>query len=284
MPELVPSFDVRVPDIRRVELDRPWGWLAAGWRDFLAAPLTSMSFGVILAVAGALLSLGLWYLELVYLVLPMASGFMLVGPMMAVAFYEISRRREAGEPIRFASVALSFRRNPRHLAVMGFILLLILLTWVRIGAMIFMLYWGLEPPPLRELIEATFLRPESLPFLLLGTAVGAVFATLTFAATVVSIPMLLDRPHLDVLTAIITSIRVVKENPGVMLFWAVLIAGFVGVGIATLYIGLIVTLPLVGHATWHAYRDLVAFMAGQPVGDALVRGAAPDAAVGVRRG
>jgi uncharacterized membrane protein len=172
---------------------------------------------------------------------------------------------------------LSFRRNPRQFAVMGFILLLILLTWVRIGAMIFMLYWGLDPPPLRDLIEATFLRPESLPFLVLGTAVGAVFATFTFAATVVSIPMLLDRPRLDVLTAIVTSVRVVKDNPGVMLFWAALIAGFVAVGMATLYLGLIVTLPLVGHASWHAYKDLVRFTAGQPVGDALVRGAAPAA-------
>ncbi|HET6469808.1 MAG TPA: DUF2189 domain-containing protein [Geminicoccaceae bacterium] len=279
MSEVIPSFDVRVPGIRKVELDRPWQWLAAGWRDLTSAPMVSMSFGLALAIAGMLLSFGLWLIDLVYLVLPLASGFMLVGPMVAVAFYEISRRRQAGEPVDLAGVALSFRRNLRQLAVMGFILLLILLTWVRIGAMIFMLYWGLEPPALHELFVNTFLRAESIPFFLMGTAVGAVFAALTFSVTVVSVPMLLDDPELDVLTAVITSMRVVKYNPAVMIFWAALIVGFVGIGIATLYLGLIVTLPLIGHATWHAYRDLVVRreleMAGTPNAGAVTAPAAP---------
>jgi len=256
LPEVIPSFDVRVPDIRRVGLDRPWEWLAAGWRDLLRAPAISMSFGLILAVAGALLSVGLWLADLVYLVLPFAAGFMIVGPFMGLAFYEVSRRHAAGEPISFSSVALAITRNPRHFGVMGFILLLILLTWIRIGAMIFMLYWGMDPPPLHDLIVHTFLRPESLPFLAFGTAVGAVFAGLTFAVTAVSIPMMLDR-KVDVLTAIVTSVRVVRHNPVVMLFWAVLIVVFTGVGIATLFLGLIVVLPLIGHASWHAYQDLV---------------------------
>lgn len=256
LPEVIPSFDVRIPDIRRVGLDRPWEWLAAGWRDLLRAPSISLAFGLILAIAGALLSAGLWLAGLVYLVLPVAAGFMIVGPFMGLAFYEVSRRHAAGEPISFAAIALAIGRNPRHFGVMGFILLLIMLTWVRIGAMIFMLYWGLEPPPLHDLIVNTFLRPESLPFLALGTAVGAAFAGLTFAVTAVSIPMMLDRKT-DVLTAIVTSVRVVRYNPLVMLFWAALIAGFVGVGIATLFLGLIITLPLIGHASWHAYKDLV---------------------------
>lgn len=256
MPEVIPSFDVRVPDIRRVGLDRPWEWLAAGWRDFLHAPVVSMAFGLILAIAGALLCAGLWMAGLVYLVLPLAAGFMIVGPFMGLAFYEVSRRRVSGEPITFGAIAFAITRNPRHFGVMGFILLLILLTWVRIGAMIFMLYWGMDPPPLQDLIVNTFLRPESLPFLVLGTAVGAVFAGLTFAVTAVSIPMMLDR-RVDVLTAVVTSVRVVRHNPTVMLFWAILIVGFVGVGIATLFLGLIVALPLIGHATWHAYKDLV---------------------------
>jgi uncharacterized membrane protein len=181
---------------------------------------------------------------------------MIVGPFMGLAFYEVSRRRASGEPITFGTIATAITRNPRHFGVMGFILLLILLTWIRIGAMIFMLYWGMDPPPLHDLIVNTFLRPESLPFLVLGTAVGAVFAGLTFAVSVVSIPMMLDR-RVDVLTAVVTSVRVVRHNPAVMLFWAILIVGFVGVGIATLFLGLIVALPLIGHASWHAYKDLV---------------------------
>ena len=237
-------------------LDRPWEWLAAGWRDLLRAPAISMAFGLALALAGALLTVGLWAAGLVYLVLPFAAGFMIVGPFMGLAFYEVSRRHGTGEPITFGAIAIAISRNPRHFGVMGFILLLIMLTWVRIGAMIFMLYWGMDPPPLQDLIVNTFLRPESLPFLVLGTAAGAVFAGLTFAVTAVSIPMMLDR-KVDVLTAIVTSVRVVRHNPLVMLFWAALIVGFVGVGIATLFLGLIVALPLIGHASWHAYKDLV---------------------------
>lgn len=276
MPETIPSFDVRVPDIRKVSLDRPWEWLAAGWRDLLRAPAISLSFGLILAVAGMLITACLFWLGLVYLVLPFAAGFMIVGPFMGIAFYEVSRREETGEPITFGAVALAITRHPRHFAIMGFILLLIMLTWVRIGAMLFMLYWGMNPPPLHDLIVNTFLRPEALPFLVGGTAVGAVFAAFTFAVTAVSIPMMLDR-QVDVLTAVVTSFRAVRHNPVVMLFWAILIVGFIGVGIATLFLGLIVALPLIGHASWHCYRDLVLAGRGVPISNTAVATGAPAA-------
>ena len=120
---------------------------------------------------------------------------MIVGPVLAVGLYEISRRhaaRRAGQPRRGAARVLGATRGSS--LVMGFILLLILLTWIRIAAMIFMLYWGLEPPSFEDLIVNTFLRPESLPFLVFGTAIGAVFAAIAYAISVVSIPMILDRP------------------------------------------------------------------------------------------
>ena len=104
------------------------------------------------------------------------SSFMIVGSILAIAFYEISRRLAAGEPISFTGAFAPFRRNPRQIAVMSFVLLLILLTWLRIAAMIFMLYWGLEPPSSEELVVNTFLRPASLPFLIIGTAIGGLFA------------------------------------------------------------------------------------------------------------
>jgi uncharacterized membrane protein len=257
MAELVPAFDVSIPNIRKVELERPWQWLAAGWRDLVRAPSVSLAFGVVFAAAGYAITLGLWLADLVYLVLPLASGFVIMGPVLAIGLYEISRRQASGEPVSLAVALSYFQRNPRQIAVMSFILLLLLLTWVRLAAMIFMLYWGLEPPSFEDLVVNTFLRPESLPFLVLGTAAGAVFAAIAYAISVVSIPMLLDQPQVDVITAIVTSVRVVRENPKPMLFWAVLIAGFVGAGLITLYLGLIVTLPLIGHATWHAYKDLV---------------------------
>ena len=140
---------------------------------------------------------------------------------------------------------------------MGFVLLLVMLTWIRLAIMIFMLYWGLTPPSFEDLVVNTFLRLESLPFLVLGTAVGAVFAAIAFSISAVSLPMLLDR-RVDVITAVVTSVRAVRENPVPMLLWAALIAGFTAAGLATLYLGLVVTMPLIGHATWHARRDLVA--------------------------
>lgn len=254
---VVTSFDVTVPAIRRVGLDRPWQWLAAGWRDLARAPLVSLSLGFLFALAGWLLTFGLWWVGLLYLVLPLATGFMIVGPILAIEFYEISRRLAAGERVSFAGAFAAFRRNPRQIAVLGFVLLLILLTWIRIAAMIFMLYWGLEPPSFEDLVVNTFLRPASLPFLIVGTGAGGLFALLAFAVSAVSIPMLADRRRTDAITAVVTSVRAVRENPGAMLLWAALIAAATGLGLATLYLGLVVAVPLVGHATWHAYRDLV---------------------------
>lgn len=257
MTEVVPSFDVAVPRPRKVELDRPWLWLAAGWRDLMRSPGTSLTLGAVFAVVGYAVTLGLWWIGLLYLVLPLASGFMIVAPVLAVGLYEISRLHERGEPVTLAAALGPFRHRPRRLLVMGFILLLVLLTWVRLAAMIFMLYWGLTPPSFEDLIVSTFLRAESLPFLIFGTAVGAVFAWIAYAISVVSIPMILDRTDVDVITAIVTSVRTVVQNPVVMLFWAALIVAFTALGLVALYFGLIVTLPLIGHASWHAYRDLV---------------------------
>lgn len=255
---VVTSFDVVVPTIRKVGIDRPWQWLAAGWRDLTRAPLLSLSLGFVFALVGWLVTFGLWWSDLLYLVLPMATGFMIVGPILAIEFYEVSRRLDAGERVTFTSTAFAaFRRNPRQIAVMGFVLLLILLTWIRIAAMIFMLYWGLEPPSFEQLVVNTFLRPASLPFLIVGTGAGGLFALLAFAVSAVSIPMLADRRRVDAITAVVTSVRAVRENPAAMLLWAALIAATTGIGLATLYLGLIVTVPLIGHATWHAYRDLV---------------------------
>jgi uncharacterized membrane protein len=259
MTELVPSFDVVVPQTRKIELDRPWQWLAAGWRDLVRSPGPSLTIGAVFAVVGYAVTVGLWWFGLLYLAMPLASGFMIVAPVFAVGLYEISRLHQRGQPVTLTEALRPFWDRPRRLLVMGFILLLILLTWIRIAAMIFMLYWGLEPPSFEDLIVSTFLRPESLPFLVFGTVIGAVFAAIAYAVSVVSIPMILDRHDVDVITAVVTSVKTVQQNPVPMLFWAVLVAAFTGLGMLALYVGLIVTLPLIGHASWHAYRDLVQF-------------------------
>ncbi len=252
--------------IRHVELDRPWSWLRAGWRDLVATPGVSLAYGVVFAVLGYALTLGLFASGLYYLILPMTAGFLIVGPLAAVGLYEISRRHEAGQLTSFGDALGAWRRNASQIALMGVALLLMLILWGRIAALIFILYFGVgNVPSIDNLLVETFLTPSSLPFLVFGTAVGGVLAAATFAISAISIPMLLDRPEANVMDAIVTSIRAVVQNPKAMAFWGLLIVLFVGAGLATLFLGLIVALPLVGHATWHAYKDLVQYP-GAPLG------------------
>jgi uncharacterized membrane protein len=257
MAEALPAFTTTPPKVRRVELDRPWSWLAAGWRDLRRAPRVSLAYGVVFALAGYALTLGLWWVGLMYLILPVMCGFLIVGPLLAVGLYEVSRRLEAGEPVSLGAAVRAWQRNGSQIGLMGIVLLLLLFAWIRLAALLFMLFFGLEPPSFPHLFAQTFLNPDALPFLIVGTVIGGVLAALAFAISATSIPFLLDRPESNVFTAIATSIAAVKENPATMLFWAALVAAFAGAGLITLYLGLIVTLPLIGHATWHAYRDLV---------------------------
>lgn len=242
--------------LARIPLDRPWTWLAKGFADLRAAPVVSLGYGVIFAVAGYLLILSLWILGWIYLTLPLAAGFLIVGPLFAVGLYEVSRRLQRGEPVGFGHAIAAWRRNGGQIGLMGVALLLLMFAWLRLAAMIFMLFFGLEPPALDTLVQQTVLSPDALPFLITGTLIGAMLAVFAFAISVISIPLLLDQPEANVVTAITTSIEAVKTNPATMLFWGVLIVLFVGAGIATFLLGLIITLPLIGHASWHAYQDL----------------------------
>ncbi|MGI9501169.1 MAG: DUF2189 domain-containing protein [Geminicoccaceae bacterium] len=243
-------------EVRKVPLDRPWAWLAKGFSDLRRAPAVSLGYGVLFVAAGYLLTAGLWALGWLYLTLPLVAGFLIVGPLFAVGLYEISRRLQTGEAVSFGTAFAAWQRNGSQIGLMGIALLLLMFAWLRLAVLIFMLFFGLEPPSLDQLVQQTLLSPDALPFLIIGTAVGAVLAMLAFAISAISIPLLLDRPDANVFTAIVTSIEAVKTNPSAMLFWAALIVLFVGAGLATFLLGLIITLPLIGHASWHAYRDL----------------------------
>ena len=246
----------RTPTLAKIPLDRPWVWLAKGFSDLRRAPAVSLGYGIVFAIAGYLLIGSLWALGWLYLTLPLAAGFMIVGPLFAVGLYEVSRRLQSGEPISFATALAAWRRNGSQIGLMGIALMLFMFAWLRLAALIFMLFFGLEPPSLDQLVQQTLLSPEALPFLIIGGLVGAVLALVSFAISVISIPLLLDRPEVNVFTAITTSIQAVKTNPMPMLFWGALIVLFVGAGLATFLLGLIITLPLIGHASWHAYQDL----------------------------
>lgn len=250
-----PSASPALP-VRRVDVERPWRWLAAGWRDFMAAPAVSLAYGALFVGGGLILTLTLWSLDWLYLALPLAAGFLLVAPVLATGLYEVSRQIEAGRRPSLADAFGAWRVRPGSLAVMGLVLMLFFLAWIRIAFLIFALFFGTEPPSWAMLVDTVFFSAKGVPFLLVGTAVGAVLAAFAFAISAVSIPLILDR-DVGAFTAMATSVSAVLANWRVMIGWAALIALFGAAGLASFYLGLALTLPLIGHATWHAYRDLV---------------------------
>ena len=242
--------------VRTVNLDRPWSWLARGFADLRRAPRIDLFYGLIFTAMGYLLGLGLYAADQVFLILPLGGGFLLLAPRLAVGLYHVSARLEdAGRPT-LAEALRAWWPARGQLAVMAFVLLFAYLVWLRVAFLIFLLFFGLQPPAPETFVSEVFLQPRSVPFLIVGTGAGAVLALTVFAISAVSIPMILDR-KVGALTAIITSVRAVVANPRPMLLWAALIVVFTAAGLASMFVGLVVTLPLIGHASWHAYRDLV---------------------------
>lgn len=262
MPDLSPdrSFPVlavSIPRIRTIDdVGRPWRWLEAGWRDLRAAPLVSFALGGLAVATSYLLVWALMQADLLYLVLPLAGGFLLMAPLLATGLYEISRLTERGEPVSIAAAFAAFQRNAPRLATMGVILTVTLLVWIRLAFLVFALFFGAEPPALDQIFDRIFFSAETVPFLVTGTLLGAVPAAVVFSISVVSIPMLLDR-DVSVLTAMATSVQAVRFNPRLMAGWAALIALITAAGMTTAFVGLALAFPLIGHATWHAYRDLI---------------------------
>lgn len=243
--------------VRRVDVERPWQWLTAGWRDLCAAPVVSLAYGAVFVVVSFTLTLGLWLYDLAYLVLPLAAGFLLVAPMLAVGLYESSRRLERGKQPRLGDAVRAWRRNAGGLAAMGLVLALFMLAWIRIAFLVFALFFGTADPNFAMLVDSIFFSLVGIPFLVVGTIIGGVLAAGVFALSVVAPPLLLDR-DVGALTAMATSVAAVLRNWRVMIGWGALIVLFTAGGLVTAYIGLALTWPLIGHASWHAYRDLVA--------------------------
>lgn len=257
MDQTIPVFAGPAPHVRRVALDRPWTWLARGWDDLRAAPGVGLVYGITFVVAGYAIATGLVAGDMLYMLLPAAAGFLLLAPLLAVGLYETSRLIAQGKtPTRYGAFT-AFRANPEHMAYMGLVLVLVNLIWTRMALLIFALFFGTPRGTLADLVEMTLFSSASLPFLIVGTGVGFVLAAVVFAISAVSIPMLLDRPETPVWTAIATSVVAVRENFKPMALWAALICALTGFGMVPLFLGLAVTMPLIGHATWHCYRDLV---------------------------
>jgi len=242
--------------VRKVTVDQPWIWLSKGWRDLCRVWPVSLFYGAGFVIVSFLLTLCLWVTDVFYLVLPLAAGFMFLGPVVCIGLYEVSRRLERGEPATLRDALLAWRGNAGSIAIMGLVLMLFLLAWIRIAFLIFALSFGGRPPSWEFMIETIFFTTDGIPFLIVGTAAGGALAVVVFAISAVALPLLLDR-DVGVLRAIVTSVAAVMKNWRVLVGWGALIVMFTAAGLVTFYVGLAVTLPLIGHASWHAYRDLV---------------------------
>jgi uncharacterized membrane protein len=253
------------PRVRRVGADRPWAWLAAGWNDLRRAAPISLTWGFLFSVIGLallwLLHANRWYNFL----FPLLAGFMLLAPILVVGLYKISQQLEAGNPVTGGTPFSAWTGNAGQLGLMGFLLGLFFLAWIRLGTLLFALFFGgrppvnmsVGPPDLRQFVEQYILSVENLPFLIVSIVLGALLAFVVFSLSAVAVPMLMDR-QTNVFEAVVTSAKAVQVNFTPMALWAVLIALFTIAGMAAGFIGLTVTLPLIAHGTWHAYRDLVA--------------------------
>lgn len=246
--------------IRAVSMEQPLSWLRAGWRDMTRSPATSLGYGVIWVALSLVLVGGLWLAGQGSWLLPLAAGFMLMGPLVAVGLYDMSRRLERGETPTLGSALLAWRVNATQIALIGLLLMIFLLAWIRFATLLFALFFGVSIPS----VETTLVYSELLfsgtgiLLVLVGTAIGAVLAFTAFALSVVSVPRLLDDPRSSVLEAVITSLAVVKHNLRPMLLWGLMLSVVTFAGLALALIGLAVALPVLGHASWHAYKDLVA--------------------------
>jgi uncharacterized membrane protein len=241
--------------IRRVRSVDCWHWLALGWEDLRAHPFTSVGYGSLFVLGAYGLTFGLQMLDMLYLVTPLTAGFLLVAPALSVGLYDLSRRREAGEPLSFWSAVGAWRRNTFHLLTAGLVLMLFLMIWVRLAALIFAVSFPYTNMTAAGIGEALW-SWEGVAFLLIGSLVGGVMALTAFVFGAVSLPMMVER-RVDIFTAALVSALAVGRNRWTMLLWAALLVGLSGLGIATAFIGLALVIPLLGHATWHAYRAMV---------------------------
>jgi uncharacterized membrane protein len=245
------------PVVRQISFGDIVEALIQGLRDFQAAPFYGMALGALYCVAGIAIVLSVTSLGMSYLAYPLAAGFALLGPFVAVGFYEISRKREAGQTATLSDIRTAMTSRP-EIGWMAFVTLFIFIMWMYQARFLMALFFGLNASfsSLPQFIATVLTTTEGLIFLLVGNMVGAFLAIVLFSLTVVSFPLLLDR-DVDCVTAMITSVRAVAQSPVPLLAWALMIVVLLILAALPFFVGLIVVLPVLGHTTWHLYRRLI---------------------------
>jgi uncharacterized membrane protein len=246
------------PTVRTITVSDLLDSLARGWADFSAMPTHALFLCLIYPVVAiflAGLTMGYNILPLAY---PIMAGFALLGPIVAIGLYEMSRRREAGleaDPSHAFDVLRS--SSLPAIGALGLLLLAIFLSWIGIAQQIYQSLFGYLPPAsLPQFISNVLTTPEGWQLIIIGNAVGFVFAVTSFALSAISFPLLLDR-DVGAAEAIMTSLRAIAKNPVTMAAWGLTVAGLLLLGSLPFFIGLAVVIPVLGHATWHLYRKLV---------------------------
>ncbi len=242
-----PSSPENLPFVvpcRTLDAAAPLRWLRLGWADMRRAPGLSLGYGAVLMLLSMLIALLAWRFGTLALYIGLATGFVFVGPVLAVGLYSISRQLGKGLRPVLGYCLREGTTHLRELLVLGVVLLIVLLVWARAAAMVHVFFPAIGAPGLRDM----------LTFLGVGSAVGAVFALIVFAASAFSLPFILDR-KVDAITASVSSFHAVLHNRTPMLLWAALIGAAVVLGFATAFVGFVVLLPLIGHASWHGYVE-----------------------------
>lgn len=248
------------PYIERNRRNLPAGtasaWLKAGWRDFLNQPGPSLAYGIAVFAVSLAIVWGLYRLGYDYILFPALAGFMVVGPLVAVGLYEKSRAIANGEPVSLARMIFVRPRSGAQIWFTGAILCGLMLLWMRAAVLIYALFFGLTPfPGLDHVAHMLFTTWTGWAMLLVGSVVGGLFAAFSFAISTFSIPMLLNE-DVDAFTAMGTSISLVWNNLPVMIAWGVIVLALFLLSVATALVGLIIVFPVLGHATWHAYKAM----------------------------
>ncbi|QGX98062.1 DUF2189 domain-containing protein [Roseovarius faecimaris] len=247
-----------LPDVNKVTKDDITASLRAGMADFAARPVMSGFFGLFYAVFGLLFVWSLVGLGKIWMVIPAVVGFPLVAPFAAAGLYEMSRRLQKGDSFGWSEIlTVMANQRQREMGWMAFVTLFIFWVWMyQIRLWLAIILQNASFSDFDGFLQIVFFTPEGWTFLAIGTCAGAVLSAVLFTVTVVAMPMLLDRDT-DFVSAMLTSIRVVRESPVVMLTWAAIISVTLLLSMLPAFLGLIFTLPILGHATWHLYRRAV---------------------------